>query len=65
MTELPKKFPEYSLMYKTLKSKVQELDQKKRQTLDETELRKIQSDLDQYQKEMFRIKALFPENFFE
>jgi hypothetical protein len=29
MTELPKKFPEYSIMYKTLSKKVEELKNKK------------------------------------
>ena len=65
MTELPKKFPEYSIMYKTLSKKVQELKNKKEQTKDESTLEKIQSDIDQYQKEMNKIKSVFPEKFFE
>ena len=65
MTELPKKFPEYSLMYKTLNKKIQELENKKEQISDETGLTKIQSDIDQYKKEMNKIKSIFPENFFE
>jgi hypothetical protein len=65
MTELPKKFPEYSIMYKTLSKKVQELKNKKEQTKDESTLEKIQSDIDQYQKEMNKIKSIFPEKFFE
>jgi len=65
MTELPKKFPEYSIMYKTLSKKVQELKNKKEQTKEESTLEKIQSDIDQYQKEMNKIKSIFPEKFFE
>ena len=65
MTELPKKFPEYSLMYKTLNKKIQGLENKKEQISDETGLTKIQSDIDQYKKEMNKIKSIFPENFFE
>ena len=64
MTELPKKFPEYSIMYKTLSKKVQELKNKKEQTKEESTLEKIQSDIDQYQKEMNKIKSIFPEKFF-
>jgi hypothetical protein len=65
MTELPKKFPEYSLMYKTLNKKIQGLENKKEQISDETVLTKIQSDINQYKKEMNKIKSIFPENFFE
>ena len=65
MTELPKKFPEYSIMYKTLSKKVEELKNKKEQTQEESTLEKIQSDIEQYQKEMNKIKSIFPEKFFE
>ena len=65
MTELPKKFPEYSIMYKTLDKKIKELENKKLQTKEECTLEKIQSDIDQYQKEMEKIKTIFPENFFD
>ena len=65
MTELPKKFPEYSIMYKTLDKKIKELKNKKLQTKEESILEKIKSDIDQYQKEMEKIKIIFPENFFD
>jgi len=65
MTELPKNFPEYSIMYKTLNKKIKELKNKKLQTKEESTLEKIQSDIDQYQKEMEKIKTIFPENFFD
>ena len=65
MTELPKNFPEYSIMYKTLDKKIKELKNKKLQTKEEFTLEKIQSDIDQYQKEMDKIKTIFPENFFD
>jgi hypothetical protein len=65
MTELPKNFPEYSIMYKTLDKKIKDLKNKKLQTKEEHTLEKIQSDIDQYQKEMDKIKTIFPENFFD
>jgi hypothetical protein len=65
MTELPKNFPEYSIMYKTLDKKIKDLKNKKLQTKEEFTLEKIQSDIDQYQKEMDKIKTIFPENFFD
>ena len=65
MTELPKNFPEYSIMYKTLDKKIKELKNKKLQTKEEHTLEKIQSDIDQYQKEIEKIKSIFPENFFD
>jgi hypothetical protein len=65
MTELPKNFPEYSIMYKTLDKKIKELKNKKLQTKEESALEKIQTDIDQYQKEMEKIKTIFPENFFD
>ncbi len=65
MTEVPKKFPEYSIMYKTLSKKIQELKNKKEQTQEKSTLDEIQSKIEQYQKEMNKIKSIFPENFFE
>ena len=59
MTNLPKKFPEYSILYKTLNKKIQDLENKKTQTLDESTLDEIQSKIEQYQKEIYKIKSLF------
>jgi hypothetical protein len=64
MTELPKNFPEYSIMYKTLRTKIQDLINEKTQTQDKTTLEEIQNKITRYQKEMDRIKSIFPEDFF-
>ncbi len=65
MTDLPKNFPEYSILYKTLNKKIQDLENKKDQTYDESTLDEIQSKIERYQKEIDRIKSIFPEDFFE
>ncbi len=65
MTKLPKKFPEYSIMYETLNKKIQELKNKKAQTQDKSSLDEIQLDIEKYQIEIEKIKSVFPENFFE
>lgn len=57
MTELPKNFPEYSIMYKTLSKKIKELEQTKNPQ-DELKIQRYQAELD-------KIKKMFPENFFE
>ena len=64
-TNLPKNFPEYSILYKTLNKKIQDLENKKAQTQNESTLDEIQSNIEQYQKEANRIKSIFPEDFFE
>ncbi len=65
MTKLPKNFPEYSILYKTLNKKIQDLENQKDQTHDESTLDEIQSKIERYQKEIDRIKSIFPEDFFE
>ncbi len=65
MTELPKNFPEYSIMYKTLNKKIQDLKNEKDQIQDKVTINEIQSNIEKYQKEVNRIKDIFPENFFE
>ena len=65
MTNLPKKFPEYSMMYKTLNKKIHDLKNKKSQTQDKVIINEIQSNIEKYQKEVNRIKFMFPKNFFE
>lgn len=62
MKDLPKKFPEYSIMYKTILKKIQELENKKDNILEREE---IQSKIKSYQKELNKIKKMFPEGFFE
>jgi hypothetical protein len=65
MSKLPKNFPEYSIMYKTLNKKIQDLKYKKIQTQDKSTINEIQLNIEKYQKEIERIKSIFPENFFE
>ncbi len=64
MSKLPKNFPEYSIMYKTLNKKIQDLKNKKTQTQDKSTINEIQLNIEKYQKEIERIKSIFPENFF-
>lgn len=65
MTELPKNFPEYSLMYKTLNKKILELKDKLEKSTDPNINKKIKEQIERFQKESNRIKSLFPENFFK
>ena len=64
MGKLPEKFPEYSIMYKTISKKVNELEERKEIT-QEKELEEIQSKIQKYQSELNRIRNMFPENFFD
>lgn len=65
MSKLPKKFPEYSIMYKTLNKKIQDLKNQKDQTQDKVIINEIQSNIEKYQKEINKIQSMFPKNFFE
>ena len=40
MESLPKKFPEYSIMYKTLSKRIEDLEQKLKQTNEIAEIQK-------------------------
>jgi len=64
MTELPKNFPEYSLMYKTLNNKIRELKGSLEKSSDPLVKEQIEEKIEKFQKESNRIKSLFPENFF-
>jgi len=64
MSKLPEKFPEYSIMYKTLSKQIQELKKRKAST-QESEIKKIQSKIQSYQAELNKIKKMFPDNFFD
>lgn len=64
MAKLPKNFPEYSLMYKTLSKKINELKDKFEISNDPEVKEKIKEDIEKFQKESNRIKSLFPKNFF-
>ena len=65
MPKLPKNFPEYSIMYKTLNKKIQELQDKFEKSNDRNIQQRIQHEIEKYQKESDRIKSLFPEKFFD
>jgi hypothetical protein len=62
MKELPKKFPEYSIMYKTLSKQIKLFKKTKVGPKDEKEMSlKIQN----YQRELNKIKEKFPDNYFD
>jgi len=62
MRKLPEKFPEYSIMYKTLSKQIKEL---KKRDVQESEIGKIQLKIQSYQAELNKIKKMFPDNFFD
>jgi len=64
MSKLPEKFPEYSIMYKTLSKQIKELEKRKENT-QESEIDKIQLKIQSYQTELNKIKEMFPDNFFD
>ncbi len=62
MKELPKKFPEYSIMYKTLSKQIKLLKKTKVNSKEENEINlKIRN----YQRELNKIKEKFPDNYFD
>lgn len=63
MKNLPEKFPEHIIMYKTLSKKVLQLNDEKGK-LDEKEFEKNQEKIKKYEAEMTKIRNIFPENFF-
>ena len=64
MSELPEKFPEYSIMYKTISNQIRILEKTKENT-DEDKIIEIQNKIKNYQSELNKIKKMFPDNFFE
>jgi len=64
MSKLPEKFPEYSIMYKTLSKQINEL-KKRKANAQESEIRKIELKIQSYQVEINKIKKMFPDNFFD
>ena len=64
MRELPKKFPEYVTMYKTLTKQIETLEQRK-ETAPETNIEEIESKIQKYKSEKIRIEERFPDKFFE
>ena len=64
MGELPEKYPEYSIMYKTLSKQIKSLEQRK-EKVQESEKDEIELKIQRYESEMNRIKKMFPEGFFD
>ncbi len=64
MGELPEKYPEYSIMYKTLSNQIKVLSKRKANATP-NEVNEIEIKIKNYQSELLRIKKMFPENFFE
>ena len=64
MSKLPEKFPEYLIMYKTLSKQIEQLEKSKEKTIG-SENEEIQSKIQNYQKELKKIKKMFPNNFFQ
>jgi len=62
MGELPKRFPEYSLMYKTILNQIKKLEDTKCTPENKNE---IQIKIKNYKIELDKIKKMFPENFFD
>ena len=62
--KMPKNFPEYSIMYKTLLKQVKKL---KQQRIDahESKVEEIKLKIQRYESEMIKIKKMFPSNYFE
>lgn len=64
MEELPEKFPEYSIMYKTLSKQIKALENIK-ENAHENEINEINLKIQNYRSELLRIKKMFPEDFFD
>ncbi len=64
MVELPEKFPEYSIMYKTLSNQIKILE-KRKENAQEDQIEEIKLKIQSYQSELSKINKMFPENFFE
>ncbi len=62
MKELPEKFPEYSIMYKTLSKQIKLL---KKTDVNSKEENEINLKIQNYQRELNKIKEKFPENYFD
>ncbi len=64
MSKLPEKFPEYSIMYKTLSKKISDLETKMKEASTD-EIKEFQLKINRYLSELDKIKKMFPENFFD
>jgi hypothetical protein len=64
MNKLPKKFPEYLILYKTFANQIKLLE-KRRECVKKWELKEINAKIENYQSELIKIRRMFPDKFFE
>ena len=64
MEELPQKFPEYSIMYKTLSKQIEKL-KLQIENASEEEIEEIKLKIERYESEIIKIKKMFPRDYFE
>ncbi len=62
MREMPKRFPEYSIMHKTILKQIKKLEGEKVLKKNQTQ---IQNQIKMYKSELEKIEKMFPENFFK
>ena len=65
MSKLPKNFPEYSLLYKTLRKQILELKNELSKSNDAIFQNSVIKEIEKYQKELNIIESYFPEKFFD
>jgi len=65
MSKLPRNFPEYSLLYKTLRKRILELKNELSISDDSVSKNRITEEIEKYQKELTKIESFFPEKFFD
>ena len=65
MSKLPKNFPEYSLLYKTLRKQILELKNELSKSNDVIFQNSVIKEIEKYQKELNIIESYFPEKFFD
>jgi hypothetical protein len=61
MDKLPEKFPEYSIMYKTISKQIKHLEKINPSSEEKNE---IQIKINNYKTELDKIKKKFPDNYF-
>ena len=62
MNELPKRFPEYSIMHKTILKQIKKLEEENILKNNQIE---TQNKIKIYKLELEKIEKMFPENFFK
>jgi hypothetical protein len=63
MEELPQKFPEYSIMYKTLSKQIEKL-KRQIENAPKVEIEEIKLKIKRYESEIIKIKKIFPRGYF-